>query len=235
MNLKVNMNEFFKHIRPVRPWRPQWLPKKTVLLNEANIHPHSPEEKAGTFLSSDAGSTEMEVLNWLYATICLVKAENILETGTLNAMGTIALASACKANGFGHVHTIEIDPKYCALAEQTLKKEGLLKYVSIHCCDSLDFLRTTDLHFDFAFIDSLCEIRVEEYSICMERCILKGMAVFHDTSPTRAKTYQYPSEAVHNKYRQDIYEIIAKPGVSGYFESPLSRGLIAVFPKLPIS
>ena len=59
----------------------------------------------------------------------------------------------------------------------------------MHCAASFDFLEKTDVHFDFGFFDSLCEIRAEEYEICMRRGLLSGPAAFHDTSALRTESF----------------------------------------------
>lgn len=225
-----------RYIRPrkdrIRKWKPSWVPKWATLHKEINVHPHSPEERADLFLAYDMGSTEIEVLDWLYATVCLLKPQSILETGTCKGLGTIALAAACKANGFGRVYSIEIEKSLYEVAVQRLGQEGLSQFVTVYCQDSRNFLLNTNLSFDFGFFDSECEIRVEEFRICRERGILKGAAVFHDTSPTRTLTMKdLPGEPWHSEYRGKIYELARDPGTTGYFESKLSRGMIALFLK----
>jgi len=217
---------------PPRQWRPQWLPKWVTLRSEATIHPHTLEEYADLFLAYDIGSTEIEVLNWLYASVCLLKPQSILETGTCKGLGTIALATACKANGLGKVYSIEIEKSLHEAAVQRVCEEGLSQFTTLYCQDSRNFLLNTNLSFDFAFFDSECEIRIEEFRICRERGILKGVAIFHDTSPTRTLTMKdLPGEPWHSKYREMIYELAKDPMTTGYFESKLSRGMIALFLK----
>jgi len=199
---------------------------------ETTVHPHTPDEHADLFLAYDTGSTEIEVLNWLYATVCLLKPQCILETGTCQGLGTIALAAACRDNGFGSVHSVEIETSLCEVATKRVRQEGLSQFATVHCQDSRTFLENTDLSFDFAFFDSECEIRVEEFKICRERGILKGVTVFHDTSPTRTLTMRdLPGEPWHSEYRGMIYELAKDPMTTGYFESRLSRGIIALFLK----
>jgi predicted O-methyltransferase YrrM len=196
------------------------------------VHPHAPDEHADLFLAYDTGSTEVEVLNWLYASVCLLKPRSILETGACQGLGTIALAAACRDNGFGRVHSVEIEPHLCEVATKRVRKEGLSQFTSLYCQDSRNFLLKTNLSFDFGFFDSECEIRVEEFRICRERGILKGVAVFHDTSPNRTLTMKdLPGEPWHSEYRRMIYELAKDPMTTGYFESSLSRGLIALFLK----
>lgn len=215
-----------------RNWRPQWLPNWFDLRAENEVHPHDPIERADQFVSYNTGSTEMEVLNWLYATILLLKPQHILETGAADGLGTIALASACKANGFGRVHSIEIDTTVCAKAQRLLKRAGLDDWVEFHTQDSRQFLRDTKVEFDFGFFDSLCEIRAEECAICMERGILHGPAIFHDTSPYRTRTMlEHPREPLHSHFRNALVELGIRHFGGNASESTLSRGLTIFLPK----
>ena len=153
MNIKIILKSIAKRfIRPrnerIRNWKPSWVPRWSILHKEINVHPHIPEERADLFLSFNSGSSEIEVLNWLYSTICLLKPENILETGAAYGLGTIALASACKANGFGIVHSVEIDASLCQALEKKVRKLGLQRFTNIICDDSLTFLAETPIVFD---------------------------------------------------------------------------------------
>ncbi len=216
---------------PPRRWRPQWLPFWMRLRAETDVHGHVPAEQAGLFLSNNAAGTEIEVLNWLHATVCLLKPRNILETGTAGGLGTIALASACRANGFGHVHTLELDPAAASKAMKLVHAAGLSEFVTGHTIDSMAYLQTTKEQFDFGFFDSICDIRADEYRICYERKLLHGPAIFHDTSPYRTESESLPSKEVHDRYRAQLHELAALPGNTGFFESTLSRGLFGIFPE----
>jgi predicted O-methyltransferase YrrM len=217
-----------------RNWQPSWLPPGYYCHLETNVHPHVPAERGELFLAYDTGTTELETLNWLHATICLIKPACVLETGAAAGLGTIALASACRDNGFGKVHSVEIVPETCEKLSATLKKQNLTDYCEVHCSDSLSFLRETNLVFGLAFFDSTCEIRAEEYAICRDRGLLKGIAAFHDTSPRRTQSPGFlPPESVHGEYRRLIHEYARDPRNAGCFENTLSRGLFVIFPQPP--
>lgn len=196
------------------------------------MHPHVTEEKPELFTAFNMGTTEMETLNWLHATACLIKPSNILETGAANGIGTLALASACRDNGFGKVHSVEINPDLCEKLQTLLQCYGLSEYAEVHCESSLDYLEETATVFDMAFFDSICEIRAEEYGICCRRGILRGPAVFHDTSRYRCLSFTgEPSAEVHAAYREKLMSHAQNVNVSGSFEHVLSRGMFAIFPK----
>jgi hypothetical protein len=213
----------------IRNWKPSWVPRWSILHKEINVHPHIPEEKADLFLNFNTGSSEIEVLNWLYSTICLLKPENILETGAAHGFGTIALASACKANGFGTVHSVEIDASFCQAVEKKVRKLGLQRFTNIVCDDSLNFLSKTSIEFDLGYFDSLCEIRGREFEIALDRGLIKQLAVFHDTSPYRCRSLpEQPEQSIHEKYRNDLFNLSLSEKCSGIFESRLSRGIIII-------
>lgn len=208
------------------PWYPRWLPVR----REHNVHPHVAEERAQLFEAYNAGTTELEVLNWLHATIMVLKPENVLETGAADGLGTIALASACRNNGFGIVHSVEIDPMLCQALESKLRRRGLSKYVQVHCQDSQTYLRESKTVFDIGFYDSMCEFRAQEFEICLERGTIRTLAVFHDTSPTRCESLKgWPSDEEHAAYRERLKRLAADARVGGFFESTLSRGMTCIF------
>lgn len=216
--------------RTVRNWRPSWLPKNLPIDNELHVHPHVDRERANLFAAYDAGSAEIEVLNWLYATICLTKPEKVLETGAAKGLGLIAMGSACRDNGFGKVYSVEIDRNLCNELEKTVVREGLEDWVEIVCENSMDYLGRTDHKFDLAFFDSVCEIRALEFEVCMEKKCLSNIAVFHDTSEFRTDSMnQWPSEPEHKKYRKMLLDSAKRADVKGYYENKLSRGLFVIF------
>lgn len=219
--------------RHARRWRPEWLPFWIATDTESRQHPHAASERGELFLAHNAGSTEIEVLNWLHATVCLLKPQHILETGAANGIGTLALASACRANGFGLVHSIEISGDLCRKGERLLRRHGVGEFARFYAEDSRAFLGRTEQAFEFAWFDSMCEFRVDEYAICRDRGLLRGPAAFHDTSPARTETLKgWPDPVAHAEYRRRLREAARTPHVGGVFESRLSRGIVVLFPPL---
>jgi hypothetical protein len=217
-----------KYFRESTPW----LPKNTPIKCEGDVHPHVEPEMANLFHAYNAGTTELEVLNWLNATVMLLKPTAILETGAADGLGTIALASACRANGFGSVHCVELDEKLCRQSEARLRSLGLSEFAKIHCSTSFDFLNSTQICFDMGFFDSMCEIRVDEYRILRKKNQIRKLAVFHDTSSLRCESLEgWPSKELHEKYRADLYCCKQDSAVEGFIESELSRGIVAIWLK----
>jgi predicted RNA methylase len=194
---------------------------------------HVPYKRADQSLGYETSTTEMEVLNWLHALVLVLKPKCILETGAAAEIGTLALASACKANGFGVVHSVEIDSTVQRAAAEKLRQAGLTDYVKWSCADSCEFIRCFDGCFDFGFFGSLCGIRAEECRFVLERNKLCGPAVFHDTSPLRTRSLSDdPPAGEHAQFRQEVYAIAEGHYGGRILESALSRGFIALFPEV---
>jgi predicted O-methyltransferase YrrM len=207
-------------------WKPSWCP----VIPENHAHPHCPQEKSELFEVYDGGATEYEVLNFLHACIRVLKPQLVIETGAYEGLGTIALAHACKLNGFGKVHSIENDPKACVRVQTVLEEEKLLPWAEVFLSSSLDFIAGSNNVYDIGFFDSLTSIRPIECEMLMNESRIKKLAVFHDTSPYRSITApDWTSAEEQKEYREKIFNISQKSECSGFYDSPLSRGFIALW------
>ncbi|MBV6459381.1 MAG: hypothetical protein HONBIEJF_02529 [Fimbriimonadaceae bacterium] len=191
--------------------------------SESDVHPHSPVERAHLFHSFDGGSTEIEVLTFLNALVLLFKPTTLLETGSGQGYGTIALAAAIKENGFGKLQSLEFDSNTAreALAKLQRFDDKLLPLVDIHVGESLDFLSGYDgPPFDFAFFDSDLKIRHREFEILKFRDKLRpgAVCVFHDTSRHRG-------EYLHDFNAEMIMHLDVASNSLERLESNLSRGV----------
>ena len=203
-----------------------WIPANSTIRKECDVHPHDEVEKANLYHAFDIGSTEIEILNWLHAQVLLFKPKLILETGGFEGAGTVALAHACKMNGFGKVISIEINPKQCVKIESMLEENNLREYAEVECYDSIKYLNITNHVFDMGFFDSETEIRAKECEICLDRNILRNLAVFHDTSPHRL-AHLTPIH-IQQKYRSDVFELARRHHFS-VTDFEWSRGFMAIW------
>jgi predicted O-methyltransferase YrrM len=209
-------------------WKPSW----SLIARESDVHPHCREERAELFDVADGGSTEYEVLNFIHSVIRVIKPQLILETGAYKGLGTIALAHACKLNGFGKVHSIENDPVFCDDLRKVLQREGLSDWAEVIHSNSLQFISNSSFVYDLAFLDSETSIRPNECELLMDGGRLKSLAVFHDTSPYRSVTVPYWTlPEVQEDYRRRVFELSKRPECTGYYDSPISRGFIALWMK----
>lgn len=73
---------------------------------------------------------EVEVANLLVALVNALKPDVVVETGTHVGVATAALAAGCRANGFGHVWTLEPEEAHVIVAKEVALRSGVSDYVS---------------------------------------------------------------------------------------------------------
>lgn len=152
---------------------------------ESSLHPHVVSEGAERFHAWDSGSTEMEYLTLLHALVLANKPLCVVETGTAQGLGTLAIASALNVNGVGKLWTIDTG-EVCEARQLISAKEldGQVEFVKTH---SIKFLADCEMTFDMAFFDSDHPVRRREYLLLKQRGHLSKDAIcaFHDTSLSR--------------------------------------------------
>jgi predicted O-methyltransferase YrrM len=176
----MNFGQYLATIFPTRP--------------ESEHHPHAPEEKAELFQAFNGSSAEVETITFINALVCLHKPKLVLETGSGSGFGTIAIACALKTNGFGHLHSVEIDANTSRSAGENmdLVDSTLRNFVSLHNADSQAFIKEwTGEVFDFVFFDSLIAFRHTEFNLLLAQGLLapNALCVFHDTSRLRFRYF----------------------------------------------
>lgn len=193
------------------------------VFSESMLHPHCEEERAHLFHSFTGGAGEQEVLQFLQSLVFLFKPSNLLETGTGGGYATIALAAGIRQNGFGHLHTIDIDGSWTshAIEQMTRVDSSLCELVSFHVCPSLDWIHSySGPRFDFVFFDSLLSFRHLEFKAMLDQGHLSDSAlcIFHDTSRYRGKT-------MHDFNPEMIQSLDDLQVGKQHLESNLARGL----------
>ena len=111
------------------------------------------QRAAGLPRSQRTRNVDRESGEWLNLLIRATGAKNILEIGSSNAVSTIMLADAARANG-GRVTGTEILPERAADANRNLAEAGLADVATVLTGSALE--TTADLAgpFDLVFIDA---------------------------------------------------------------------------------
>jgi predicted O-methyltransferase YrrM len=195
------------------------------LPRESDCHPHVPAERAELFECYNGGATEVEYLELLYAIVRATKPQHVLETGCFDGRGTRWLAHALSLNGFGMLHSIDLNERMLAEAQNRVDDAELTGYVDLMKGDTREMLRTTSLTFGVAFFDSSLSIRADEAAICLDRGLTPPGSVlaFHDTSRLRI-TNEGPDAETSIFWK--AFEKHVRPRVVSVMEFPLSRGLV---------
>ena len=111
------------------------------------------QRAAGLPSSQRTRNVDRETGEWLNLLIRATGARNILEIGSSNAVSTIFLADAARANG-GRVTGTEIIPERAAEANRNLAEAGLADVATVIAGDAGDTTAGLEGPFDLVFIDA---------------------------------------------------------------------------------
>jgi predicted O-methyltransferase YrrM len=196
--------------------RPRF-PRRSMVFPTETLQPEkTPGKIAGKsaqlWSMFDGNTAETEVLDFLYALVRLVKPENAVETGTWLGRSAVAIGSALRDNGFGHLISLESDSEVARCAMAQLRAAGLDEWVDIITEQNLNFQPRNELQ--FALLDSDVRDRAEEFRHFYEKLAAGATVVFHDTG------------VQHEGLADAIRELIAQGQLAGAF-FPTPRGIFA--------
>ena len=190
---------------------PEWCPG----------YPEQPD--IGKWKMWDGQSSEVEVIEFLYALVRLVKPKLIVETGPLLGYSTVAMVAAQHENGFGKMITIEITPGLVEETKRTIEESGLSSdNVEVITGSSLDELPKIVGPIDLLFSDSHIPIRGDEIEICLPKMSPLGIIAVHDTSPNHLYARQY----LNKKLEENVIDRIHFPCPRGLSLAKIKIGAL---------
>ncbi len=158
----------------------------------------------------DGWTAEVEVLEFLYGLVRLIKPDFAIETGTWHGFAAQVIGSAMRDNGFGMLVTMETDVESYQVAKQRIEQKKLDKYVTVLNQSSLTY--NCDHVIDFLLLDSTLEIRGDEFYHFLPSLKPGATVFFHDTG------------TVHQIVRDVVSQLVAK-GLLDCLHIPSPRGL----------
>jgi predicted O-methyltransferase YrrM/glycosyltransferase involved in cell wall biosynthesis len=196
--------------------RPRF-PRRSIVFPTETLQPEKTSREiagksAQLWSMFDDNTAETEVLDFLYALVRLIKPEHAVETGTWLGRSAVAIASALRDNGLGHLVSLESDSEVACCAMARIRAAGLGEWVEIIAERSLNFQPRNELQ--FALLDSEVRVSVEEFRHFYEKLAADATVVFHDTG------------AQHEGLVNAIRELIAQGQLTGTF-LPTPRGIFA--------
>jgi len=157
------------------------------IMNAVEFHPEdvytpvSAHPRSKLYRAHDGESAELEVCEFVWALVRIVKPLHILETGTHKGIMARFICEALKSNGRGDLVTIELDEKLNRYAGDLLAG---YENVDVVLSDSLAY--NTDMVFDICIFDSDIPIRVKEFYKYKEKNMRPGsLVLFHDVAEHR--------------------------------------------------
>ena len=157
------------------------------------------EEGNLKFKKFNTGSVEVEVGEFLYGLVRLVKPEKVCETGTYKGISAAYIALALKENGFGELDTIEADSQWWQEATELWKKLEVDKLINLYkmrvedfnpepefkgsdFSDS-DYMQRQREKYGLVFLDTEPDVRFNELKRFFPYTKLGGFIAIHDLHP----------------------------------------------------
>jgi predicted O-methyltransferase YrrM len=140
-----------------------------------------PEVSAGgdDFSMFNSGSTEIEVGEFLYALVRIVKLWAILETGTYIGVSSAYMGLALVDNGCGALITLEVSPEFVSVAKELWQQIGVDDRLTSILQPSLEFDPGSNV-FDIVFLDSEPHLRFDEFVKFWPNVRAGGFILIHD-------------------------------------------------------
>lgn len=196
----------------------------TLFPESKYTRPHAAAWHPEWWHAPDGDSTEDEVSELVGAMVRGMQPEVVVETGTAFGFTTRYIGDALRRNGHGVLYSVDIDEERLAHARALLAGgEGRPSLLApdgpVHVLQqsSLEFVPPAPI--DFAFFDSLYELRVDEFLFYRDQGALRPGAIvaFHDwTSKIRGQDYDVQGE---------LEERLVRPGLVRLVYLPSPRGL----------
>lgn len=131
----------------------------------------------------DGDSAECEVSALVGAFVRALKPWFVLETGSAFGATSIAIGEALRANGRGHLHSLERDGSRAEIAFNLVAQAGLGDQITIFNADSLTWTPPRHARYEFAWFDSALGIRDLEFERFLPQIEPNALVGFHDTGP----------------------------------------------------
>jgi predicted O-methyltransferase YrrM len=130
----------------------------------------------------DDMATEIEVLDFLYALVVMLKPKVVIETGCYHGHGTEQLLWGIVDNKLGELYTCDVGWESIKItSERILDKLGEQTYTLLQC-SGLDLITQVPAPIDLAFLDSgPDEIRTNELRALYPKLAPGGVVAIHDT------------------------------------------------------
>jgi predicted O-methyltransferase YrrM len=137
--------------------------------------------------SEDEQATEEEVLELFHALTRALQPELVLETGSYKGHGAFSIGTALKANGHGHLVTLEMDRSFAQEAQDRVRELP----VTVCNTESLRYRPDPDTQYDLVLLDSgPGTLREREFHYFREYMTERTVLIVHDTAPHQRPLYE---------------------------------------------
>lgn len=150
---------------------------------------NNPYNPNGTFSSFNDAGVEIEVGEFLYSMVRILKPEHVLETGTHWGIGASYMGQALKDNFSGNLDTLEFLPEIHQRANKRIIDLGLMDFVTLHLMDARAFI--PKYNYELILLDTEPQTRFEELIKFYDYLEPGGFVFIHDL---HRHMHQIPNE-----------------------------------------
>lgn len=129
----------------------------------------------------------------------LFRAKSILEIGTFTGYATLCMAAGLTDDGT--IYTLEIEEELAAFHEKYFPASGLAEKINCIYGDANEFIKKTDLTFDFVFMDAGKKDYKAQFDLLLNRMEIGGV-ILADNVLWKGKVL----EDKHDKMTSKIHE-----------------------------
>jgi predicted O-methyltransferase YrrM len=183
------------------------------------------------FSMFNSGGVEVEVGEFLYSLVRLIKPGFIVETGTHLGISSLYMALALSKNVKGSIWTYEVIPELQASAKELWKDLSISIFIRSILQPSLE-AEVPPCPIDILFLDSEPQFRFDEFLKFWEHVIPGGLIIIHDLHPSlghHGETYHGIYDWPYGDFRTKIGPFIKSHQVQT-ISLPTPRG-ITIFQK----
>lgn len=136
------------------------------------------DERGCEWSSEDGMATELEVREFMYGLVRLIKPQIVIETGSYTGEMTTYIADGMRSNNVSRrLDTCETDRELFARAQRLTE---MFDFVTVHHMTGVELINRSD-RIDLAFLDSGGD-RLEEVKALLPRLNQGAFVVIHDTN-----------------------------------------------------
>ncbi len=132
------------------------------------------------FSMFNTGGVEVEVAEFLYSLVKMIKPDFIVETGTHLGVSSLYMGLGCAENQKGKIWTYEVIPELQLQAKALWNDLNIHQYINCLLQSSLEATLPDNLGIDLLFLDSEPQFRFDEFLKFWDKVVPGGFILIHD-------------------------------------------------------
>jgi len=161
----------------------------------------------------NTGGVEIEVAEFLYSFVRMIKPDLIIETGTHLGISSTYLARGCQVNNKGRMITFEVIESLRQQAQALWEDVGVTEYIGSNLCPSLEAPIDPGVIADLLFLDSEPQYRFAEFEKFWPNLRNGGFIIIHDLHPSlghHGQTYHGMYDWPYGYWRDSFLKEVVK-------------------------